>query len=106
MKLAALALVIALSGCATRGENIAAGYAICSAVDVTSTILALNNGAVEANPLWAAVIDAGGYPLFIAANVAIAYIVYKHREKKSVQTAGIFGAALRCAAGAANSRFF
>lgn len=105
MKPAAIVLIICLSGCSTIQNNVGPIHAACATFDVVTTIAALENGAVEANPLMAAVIDSGGYPLLIAINVLLIYLVWKNQEKKEVQLGGSVGAVVRCAAGVNNMQY-
>ena len=98
-----LVLATLLSSCATMKNPHT--YAVCTALDVGTTVYALNHGFVEANPIWAAVIEVGGIPLFIIANVAIVYLVYKLNEKypKEAEAVIPIGVAARCGAGIYNA---
>ena len=51
-------------------------FAVCKTVDVASTIHLLSTGAgVEANPITAALIQAGGFPALILVSVGLYFLV-------------------------------
>jgi hypothetical protein len=89
-----------LHGCATIQHPTT--HAVCVALDLASTYVALESGFVEANPIVAGLLSAGGWPLVIAVNVGLIYILYKHREKEEVKVATGIGTVVRCAAAVNN----
>lgn len=52
-------------------------FAVCKTLDVATTahLLATHPGAVEANPLVAGVLHAGGFPALIAISVGLYFLV-------------------------------
>lgn len=100
-KAKALVLVVALlQGCATLQNPTT--YAVCATIDLVSTHVALEAGFVEANPIVASILGSGGWPLLIAVNVGIIWLLYKYRDKEEIKTATGIGSVVRCAAGLNN----
>ena len=91
-------MIISLSGCATMSNPNT--FAVCSTLDVASTIVALESGLVEANPLIAGVINSGGYPLLIALNVVVIWLMYRYHQKskQGSEFPIVIGSGLRCGA--------
>lgn len=85
MRLIALALVVALSGCQSlRAVTSAESAMACHVADGLTTAFAISKGAVEANPLMAPLVGALGPWGFFALKVAIGYWVYT--KMKDVDT--------------------
>jgi hypothetical protein len=72
---AALLGLLLLGGCATLSDERV--FHTCRALDTVSTIVILQHGGTELNPILAAVIHSGGYPALIVAEVGISYAVHK-----------------------------
>jgi uncharacterized protein YceK len=76
--LAILTLAVALSGCATI-QQVASSretFVACQVLDTVTTIAAVSRGAVELNPIMAALLKRGYIP-FIAAKFAAVWVVYQ-----------------------------
>jgi hypothetical protein len=83
MRLIALALALLLSGCASmpKSEVYSAG---CAALDITTTAVALNDGATEANPF---VID--GYEVAsLVVTSTLAHWGIRHWAEKAYHNQG------------------
>ena len=95
-------LLFSLYGCAILGSPHT--FAICSAADVGSTIVALESGLVEANPIMNAVIGSGDYPLLIAVNAVVIWLIYRYhkKEKEASEFPIAAGSILRCGAAVHN----
>ena len=89
-----------MQGCATLQHPTT--YAVCTAVDLISTHAALEAGFVEANPIVAGILGSGGWPLLIAINVGIIWLLYKYRDKEEAKIAIGVGSVVRCAVGVNN----
>ena len=94
MKLPALILILALTGCQSapiKAVSSAELAGLCHAADGLTTALAISKGAVEANPLMAPIVSAVGPWGFLALKLALGYWVYtKFKEMeldKSTQVA-------------------
>lgn len=64
-----IVVLLATSGCATIGSKEAT--VICQGADTVTTIVALQNGAVEVNPLMAGVIHVLGIPGLILVKLGL-----------------------------------
>lgn len=70
---------LALTGCASLSSREAT--IACQAADTITTLLALNHGAREANPLMAGVIKSFGYPGFLLTKFAVTWFLLDRREE-------------------------
>ncbi len=87
--IAALALALSLTGCATV-QTVASSketFAVCQAVDAVTTYVALTSkaGLVEGNPIMAAVLKHGWLP-FIGFKVALIWAIYNANFSPPAQT--------------------
>ena len=86
--LAALALVLSLSGCATI-QSVASSketFVACQVFDVATTYVAISKvGLVEGNPIIAALLKHGWLPV-IAFKIAIIWAVYEANFSPAAQT--------------------
>lgn len=88
--------VALLAGCATISTP--EGFALCKAADVTTTVLAVQAGRREQNPLFAEQTNRGNYLPIAAAGVLMYYVVRKINDPNFTATA----AGLTCAVAANN----
>ncbi len=95
-----IVIVVLLQGCATLQNPTT--YAVCATLDVASTVAAVEAGFAEMNPIMAGLMSIGGYPLLIAANVGLIYVLYKRRDRKEVKLATGIGSVVRCGAAVNN----
>ena len=78
-QLAVLILCSALSGCAVLSSKEATIG--CQVADVATTALAIHGGAVEANPIMASILSAGGWPAFIVVKILVTWFLLEVREE-------------------------
>ena len=91
MKVAALLVIVLLTGCQSapiKGGAELAG--MCHVADGLTTAIAISKGAVEANPLMAPIVSAVGPWGFLALKLALGYWVYtKFKEMDEPVAIGI-----------------
>jgi hypothetical protein len=80
------------------------GFALCSAADVGSTIAAVENGAMERNPLWRDSVNDRNYLPFVLGNIAVVALVYRFEDRIDPR-ALLFLNVTRCGIAGANLRF-
>jgi hypothetical protein len=80
------------------------GFAFCSAADVGSTIAAVQNGAIETNPLWKHSVNQHHYTGLVLGNLALVGFAYKF-EADIPKNAFLFINVFRCGIAGANLRF-
>ena len=86
--LAALLLVLTLSGCATIQEVASSKetFVACQVLDTATTYVGISKvGLMEANPIVAALLKHGWLP-FIAFKIALVWIVYEANFSPTTQT--------------------
>lgn len=93
-------IAILLCGCSSIPESKEA-YALCRAADVGTTLVILENGGHEVNPIMKLALK-GGPLMFISVQIALAYWIFSGWDEMSTeekQTAN----AISCAAPIINS---
>lgn len=78
--LAALFLSLALSGCAQFAEREA--VIGCQVADTATTVIAVNSGAVEANPIMAGILNSMGWMGFLVFKAAITLFLLDQADKE------------------------